>query len=398
MVLNSQAQRTGQRGVYVSRRRLKARKRIQWGAGAGAVLAVALGFYFFGPGEGEGGQGDEGQNPLLVGVDPAEAPGGGNLNPSAAPPAANTSAIDRTGHSTKLTPVTPTPTPAPTPAPTPVVNDTPAPPAPAPAAAPAVTGSATSANVAKLIESGRRLVAENKLVEARKTLTQALAGPIDPADAEAVRQQIAKMNDTLVFSKGVVDDDPLAEAYVVAAGDTLEAIGKKHHVPWQFIAKINGTDGRPIDPRRLREGMRIKVVKGPFHVVVNKRAYRLDVYAGDLYVKSFRVGLGEFDSTPVGSFIVQRGKKLQNPEWVNPRDGTRFLADDPKNPLGEFWIGLRGTDKNTELLTGYGIHGTIEPQTIGTQASMGCVRLVAADIESLYYMLLEEQSMVRIVN
>jgi lipoprotein-anchoring transpeptidase ErfK/SrfK len=32
----------------------------------------------------------------------------------------------------------------------------------------------------------------------------------------------------------------------------------------------------------------------------------------------------------------------------------------------------------------YGIHGTIEPKSIGTQASEGCVRMLNKEVEELY--------------
>ena len=34
--------------------------------------------------------------------------------------------------------------------------------------------------------------------------------------------------------------------------------------------------------------------------------------------------------------------------------------------------------------TGYRLHGTLEPQTIGTRVSSGCVRLINQDIIHLY--------------
>jgi len=32
----------------------------------------------------------------------------------------------------------------------------------------------------------------------------------------------------------------------------------------------------------------------------------------------------------------------------------------------------------------YGIHGTIEPKSIGTQASEGCIRMLNEEVEELY--------------
>ncbi len=47
--------------------------------------------------------------------------------------------------------------------------------------------------------------------------------------------------------------------------------------------------------------------------------------------------------------------------------------------------------------TSYGIHGTIEPDTIGRQASMGCVRLKVEDVQLVYDMLSEGKSRVLVM-
>ena len=51
----------------------------------------------------------------------------------------------------------------------------------------------------------------------------------------------------------------------------------------------------------------------------------------------------------------------------------------PNNPLGTRWIGIsyKGGWK-------YGIHGNSNPRSIGTYASMGCVRMFNSDVEKLY--------------
>src|SRR5690606_25444057 len=116
------------------------------------------------------------------------------------------------------------------------------------------------------------------------------------------------------------------------------------------------------------------------------------------YIRSFPVGLGEYDSTPVGAWVVRSNSKLINPAWANPRTGERFAADDPRNPIGEHWIGLDGIDDHTRLTDGYGIHGTVEPESIGRQASMGCIRMHADDVALVYELLLEGVSSVHIHN
>ncbi|MEX0741952.1 MAG: L,D-transpeptidase family protein, partial [Phycisphaeraceae bacterium] len=255
----------------------------------------------------------------------------------------------------------------------------------------ATTQSRTQAK--QLMEEGQALYEDGEPVEARAVLNTALSsGGLNERDAQDVRDLMAQINDTLIFSPRVDPDDPYVEAYEVQSGDLLSRIADRYDIPWQLAARINGN----LDPRRIRVGQRLKMIHGPFHLVVHKRKYRLDVYLGDMYIRSFDVGLGEHDMTPVGEFIV-RSPKLENPEWTNPRTGQRFLPDDPNNPLGGYWIGIKGTTPDTEVHTGYGIHGTIEPDSIGTDASMGCIRLLPKDVGQLYAMLTEDQSRVLVV-
>jgi lipoprotein-anchoring transpeptidase ErfK/SrfK len=54
----------------------------------------------------------------------------------------------------------------------------------------------------------------------------------------------------------------------------------------------------------------------------------------------------------------------------------RFMAGGPGNPMGARALYL-GT-------TVYRIHGTNQPQTIGSAVSSGCFRLVNSDVTDLY--------------
>ena len=76
----------------------------------------------------------------------------------------------------------------------------------------------------------------------------------------------------------------------------------------------------------------------------------------------------------------------------------RYHSDDPTNPIGEYWIGLEGIEGDAAGAVGYGIHGTNEPQTIGQDVSLGCVRLGPEDIAFVYKVLLPGASMVTITN
>lgn len=259
------------------------------------------------------------------------------------------------------------------------------------------------AGVGRLIASGEQALASNKPVDARLFFNRALHhGAATEGDKRLMRQRLASINEALVFSPVVTPGDPLVETYVIKSGDSLTKIVGMHDldVDWRFIARVNKLS----DPRRIRVGQTVKLVEGPFHAVVDKSDYRLDLFAdrkdpdgNRIFVRSFSVGLGEYGSTPTGKFVIRPSSKLINPHWANPRTGERFDADNPQNPIGERWLGFDGIDEKTKTLSGFGLHGTIEPQSIGKDASMGCVRMLPEDIEVVYEMLAEGKSTVEIV-
>ena len=69
---------------------------------------------------------------------------------------------------------------------------------------------------------------------------------------------------------------------------------------------------------------------------------------------------------------------IEHPTWV-PAGGKAIPYGDPGNLLGTHWLAL---DR-----PGYGLHGTWEPESIGSQSSAGCVRLLNEEIEELYSIL-----------
>jgi len=237
-------------------------------------------------------------------------------------------------------------------------------------------------------------------LQARRLLTAALdSGALAPEDDENVRMALAHLSDRLIFGRIVHPQDSFARTYKVKSDDVLGKIVKDldMQVDWRFLLRINGMKS----DRSLRAGQDLKIITGPFHAVIDKSDYRLDLYLGEgderIFVRSFKIGLGEYDSTPAGMFRV--GVKAENPAWVNPRDPReKYGADDPDNPLGDHWLALIGIDDMTRDFTGYGIHGTIQPDSIGKQQSMGCVRMLPEDVKLIYEVLMTDVSLVEIRN
>jgi lipoprotein-anchoring transpeptidase ErfK/SrfK len=248
-----------------------------------------------------------------------------------------------------------------------------------------------------VLEQALPLIRSGDVVQARAILSAGLRSrTLSPAETEEIRGTLSVMNQGMVFGPEVTPGDNFTRLYEIKSGDALSKLVNREGVKtnWRFVQRINGIS----DPSRIRVGQRIKLVQGPFHAEVDKAAHRADVWLGEgdeaIYVTSLPVGLGEFGSTPEGAFRVRRGGKMINPSWTNPRTGERFASDDPLNPIGEYWIGLDGIDPHNLQEQGFGIHGTIEPESIGQDRSMGCVRLGDEDIALLYEMLTEGNSVV----
>ncbi len=183
-----------------------------------------------------------------------------------------------------------------------------------------------------------------------------------PAEREKLLPQLNKMAQALYFSPQPFYYDP----YVVKPGDQLRVVGQRYKLSWEYIAKLNH-----VDARKIRMGQKLKVVPGPFAAAIFLDRYELVVHLNGSFVKSYRVGVGRDGTTPIGTFTVKN--KMVDPTYYGP-EGV-IPHDDPKNPLGERWIDIGDS---------YGIHGTIEPDSIGKNESRGCIRMLNSEVEEVY--------------
>jgi LysM repeat protein len=253
--------------------------------------------------------------------------------------------------------------------------------------------------LAQVQESRRKgldLMAMKNFIAAREQFSDALSsGMLPEDDAADCRTRLTAIADQVVFGREIFPDDTRARQYIVKPGDTLAAIVKNERldVPYEGILKIN----KIADPSRLAVGQAIKLIQGPFDVIITKHAYTLDVYNHGMFVKTYRIGLGQNGSTPTGRWIV--GGRVKAAPWTPPattgKSGTVYPGQ-PGYPLGKdgLWIALQGVDKRTEMLGGFGIHGTNEPDSIGRDASLGCIRLADNDIAEVFALLCDGKSRV----
>lgn len=183
-----------------------------------------------------------------------------------------------------------------------------------------------------------------------------------PEQREQILPQLNKLARSLYFSP----QPQYYEPYVVKPGDQLRVVGQRYKLSWEYIARLNN-----VDAKKIRMGQKLKVVPGPFAAIVFLDRYELVVHLNGSFVKSYRVGVGKDGTTPVGTFAVKN--KMVDPTYYGP-EGV-IAHDDPTNPLGERWIDIGDS---------YGIHGTIDPQSIGKKESRGCIRMLNSDVEEVY--------------
>ncbi|MBU1061580.1 MAG: L,D-transpeptidase family protein [Candidatus Omnitrophica bacterium] len=180
-----------------------------------------------------------------------------------------------------------------------------------------------------------------------------------------VQEKLGKLNTEILFSKIITDTDLL---YKVEPGDSLSKIAKKFGTTVDLIKVSNSLESDVI-----RANSDLKVSKASYKILVDKSQNLLTILKDDdIIFKVYRVSTGENSSTPVGTFKIVN--KIKDPVWYN--QGVVVPSESPDNILGSRWLGFSNP--------GYGIHGTIEPDSVGRQATRGCIRMLNAEIEEVY--------------
>ncbi|MFL6932852.1 MAG: L,D-transpeptidase [Xanthobacteraceae bacterium] len=138
---------------------------------------------------------------------------------------------------------------------------------------------------------------------------------------------------------------------------------------------------QPAARRIPREIVAFNGSYAPGTVVVSTSERRLYfVLPGHKAVK-YGIGVGRAGFDWAGRQTISR--KQEWPDWVPPPemlqrrpDLPRYMAGGPENPLGARAMYLGGTL--------YRIHGSNEPETIGTAVSSDCIRMLNEDVVDLY--------------
>jgi len=222
----------------------------------------------------------------------------------------------------------------------------------------------SSAEAKKMYKEAVALKESRKLDEAKNLYQKILTEYPNAGNMENIQKELEDVNMKLIYSN---TPSPKAVVHEIQSGDSLAKLASKYGTTVNLIKRSNN-----IKSDTIHVGQKLRIWTGKFSIFVDKSQNILILKSDGEVVKVYHVSTGVNNSTPVGTFKII--SKLIDPVWFNK--GVVVPPESPENVLGSRWMGFD--------LAGYGIHGTIEPETIGQQITAGCVRMRNEEVEELY--------------
>ncbi len=180
------------------------------------------------------------------------------------------------------------------------------------------------------------------------------------------------------------DDNPI-DALFNGLGEVLSgAVGPGPALYPEQVSRY-----RQVPGQFRRTTVAYKTSERPGTIIVDPRWHYLYYVLGKGQAIRYGIGVGRTGFGWHG--VVHVGRKAQWPGWTPPpemiareakrgRTLPRYMKGGRDNPLGARALYLSGKGGDT----GYRIHGTSEPWTIGLNVSSGCIRLINDDVIDLY--------------
>ena len=166
---------------------------------------------------------------------------------------------------------------------------------------------------------------------------------------------------------------PARLAAAEAAHDEIDLDDEPGRVP------LPGEEELP--PQFQRQVVFFRSNEAPGTIVINSAERYL--YLVQPNNRAIRYGIGVGRDGFRWSGVLKVSRKQEWPDWRPPPEMIerqpylpRFMAGGPGNPMGAAAMYLGATV--------YRIHGTNQPQTIGSAVSSGCFRLVNGDVSDLF--------------
>jgi lipoprotein-anchoring transpeptidase ErfK/SrfK len=144
---------------------------------------------------------------------------------------------------------------------------------------------------------------------------------------------------------------------------------------------IEADESYELPPEYQKQTVFYRTAEAPGTIIVETSERHL--YLVQPGGRALRYGIGVGRDGFQWQGLLSIVKKAEWPDWTPPPEMIarqpylpRFMAGGPGNPLGARAMYLGGTV--------YRIHGTNQPQTIGTAVSSGCFRLTNPDVTDLF--------------
>ena len=219
--------------------------------------------------------------------------------------------------------------------------------------------------------------------------TSASLGRLDPLTTTVV----VRAKDFAALRPVPRDKDYLAMSELDMLGhrDLREALAERFHTTERFLSRLNPhLDWSALAPGDAVTVPNVRRRRPPFY------AARVEVNVVERHVRVFdeegrmRAHFNCSIGTDADVYARLQLEVINTVEWPNytldPRlfglahriSGRLLLAHGPNNPVGRAWVGLSRS--------GYGIHGTPDPEDIGQTRSLGCIRLANWDALSFAHM------------
>ncbi len=223
-------------------------------------------------------------------------------------------------------------------------------------------------------------------------------GNLDPETGERLRPTIAALGEHTFTAAELGSLQAVATTWLDKSEQSalgfatgLELVSERYHSSQNLLRRLNPA----VDWGAVLPGTRI-VVPAADHVTIAGTATRAIIRLADRelelfdaesrVIAHFPVSIARMaEKRPVGELEVIVAARDPNytfdpdvfPESPEARELGRklIIPPGPNNPVGRAWIGLNRS--------GYGIHGTPDPEKIGRTESHGCFRLANWDAVTL---------------
>jgi lipoprotein-anchoring transpeptidase ErfK/SrfK len=180
----------------------------------------------------------------------------------------------------------------------------------------------------------------------------------------------------------------------VAAPSDYSALGHLYGAMPDDRFPVPAIDLKRIKPEYLRREVDYKTLEPPGTIIVDPANHFLYHVGADGRSMRYGVGVGKQGFAWSGDATIN--SKQAWPDWYPPKEMLERqpslmhqmsrlrsgigMAGGPRNPLGARALYLWQDNRDTL----YRIHGTVEPWSIGTNASSGCIRMINQDVMHLY--------------